>query len=104
MATEIAKWYSARDSGSLEDDSEKNAADVDVGTNGRVSDGGVWDKCGMKKCIANGSLQIPDPSAPPGGDSELPYVIVGDQGFGLKPYLMRPFPDFAAIPPEKRIF
>ena len=32
---------------------------VDMGTNGRVSDGGVWRKCDLKTAIESGVLGIP---------------------------------------------
>ncbi|GFY41288.1 RNA-directed DNA polymerase from mobile element jockey [Trichonephila inaurata madagascariensis] len=33
---------------------------VDVGTNGRVSDGGVWGKSKLKQAITNGDMNIPE--------------------------------------------
>jgi len=35
----------------------------------------------------------------------LPYVLVGDQGYPLKEYLMRPYPmDKGRVPRQKEIF
>ena len=34
---------------------------ADVGTNGRVSDGGVWNKCGLMKAIEVGTVVLPPP-------------------------------------------
>ena len=38
---------------------------ADVGTNGRVSDGGVWNKCGFSKALENQELSIPNPRCLP---------------------------------------
>ena len=38
-----------------------------------------------------GQVQWPDPTFLPGTQTVLPYFIVGDSGFPLKSYLMRPF-------------
>ena len=36
---------------------------ADVGTNGRVSDGGVWNKCGLSQAIEDGIISLPHPGA-----------------------------------------
>ena len=76
---------------------------VDMGTNGRVSDGGVWGKCDLKNAIENGVLGIPSPDVLPGSDKIVPHVIVADEAFGLKSYLMRPFPS-KQLGYEERIY
>ena len=76
---------------------------VDVGTNGRISDGGVWGKSALKNAIENGSLDIPGITRLPGSEAAVPHVIVADEAFGLKQYLMRPYPG-RHIPREERIF
>ena len=38
---------------------------ADVGTNGRVSDGGVWSKCGFSKALENQELPIPNSQTQP---------------------------------------
>ena len=64
---------------------------VDVGAQGRASDAGVWDKSNLNKYLEGKRLQVP-------GDAILPYsntksyVIVGDDAFPLKTYLMKPYP------------
>ena len=42
--------------------------------------------------MENGSLNIPLDSCLPGTNIEAPFVIVGDEAFPLKTYLMRPYP------------
>ena len=42
--------------------------------------------------MENSFFNIPPPTVIPGSNIKLPYVIVGDEAFPLKPYLMRPYP------------
>lgn len=63
----------------------------DVGTNGRISDGGVFNQSGLHHAIETNSLNIPQPSALPNTDIEVPHLIVADDAFALKNYLMKPF-------------
>lgn len=51
---------------------------IDVGCNGRISDGGVFRNCNMFTKLENGFL--------PAGS-----FLVGDDAFPLKPYLLKPF-------------
>ncbi|XP_060808111.1 uncharacterized protein LOC132903550 [Amyelois transitella] len=53
---------------------------VNVGTNGRASDGGVYQKSNLAQALENNSLNFPDQS-----------VIVADAAFPLKSYLMKPY-------------
>lgn len=62
----------------------------DIGTNGRVNEGGVWNKCGLAKALEEGKMNLPLPCCLPGGNEQVPYVLIGDDAFALKPYLMKP--------------
>ena len=65
---------------------------VDIGTNGRISDGGVWDSSKFKSAIENSALNIPPEECLPGTDVSVPYVFLGDDAFPLKTYFMKPYP------------
>ena len=65
---------------------------ADVGTNGRVADGGVWNKCSFLKSMEEGNLEIPESKPLPGGKQLMPYVIVGDDAFALNNFMMKPYP------------
>jgi hypothetical protein len=52
---------------------------IDVGSNGSLSDGGVFRNCSLFEALDNGLL-------PNNG------VIIGDDAFPLKTYLMKPYP------------
>lgn len=76
---------------------------VDVGTQGRASDAGVWDKSNLRKYLEEKRLQVPADGLLPHSKSQSPYVIVGDDAFPLKTYLMKPYPG-QNLTPDQRIF
>ena len=61
---------------------------VDIGCNGRVSDGGVFKNCMLYKELEQETLNLPKPSVLPGSTCVSPYVIVADDAFAMsiKPY------------------
>lgn len=64
---------------------------VDVGTNGRVSDGGVIYNTKFWELLQNNKLNIPKPSQLPDTVTNFPYVFVGDDAFALGINLMKPY-------------
>lgn len=64
---------------------------IDVGSKGRVSDGGVFNRSLLNGALQNNSLNIPPPRPLPGTDIETPFVILADDAFALKPYIMKPY-------------
>uniref|UniRef100_A0A8D8YZ19 Nuclease HARBI1 n=1 Tax=Cacopsylla melanoneura TaxID=428564 RepID=A0A8D8YZ19_9HEMI len=84
-------------------DAECNFIAVDVGGFGRHSDGGIFAHSNLGKALETGRFNVPGPSALPGTNAEAPYVVVGDQAFPLKNYLMRPYPG-ENLPREKEVF
>lgn len=76
---------------------------VDIGTNGRVSDGGVFSKTSFNKALVNGELNIPAPNSLVPGMKPLPFVFVADDAFALRPNIMKPF-NFRELLRTRRIF
>ncbi|KAG0713730.1 Protein ALP1-like [Chionoecetes opilio] len=76
---------------------------IDVGAQGRASDAGVWDKCNLKKYIEDKKLQVPSESPLPYSSTQSPFVIVGDDAFPLKTYMMKPYPG-KNLTGDQRIF
>lgn len=66
---------------------------VDIGAQGRQSDGGIFAASTFGKKFAMGTMDIPAPCSVSGSETVLPYVCLGDQAFPLKPYLLRPYPE-----------
>lgn len=64
---------------------------ADVGTNGRISDGGVIKNTDFGKAIYTKSLKIPEPSQLPNSNKVLPFVFVGDNAFQMHENLIKPF-------------
>ena len=45
-------------------DANNNFLCVDIGTNGRVSDSGIWKDSVLRKAIESGELSLPTPPPP----------------------------------------
>lgn len=78
---------------------------ADVGTNGRVSDGSVWQRSDLKQLFSSqdNPLNFPPPQPLPGRVKPSPYVLTGDDAFGLTEYLMKPYPQ-SGLDVDKRIY
>lgn len=76
---------------------------VHTGTNGRVSDGGIWSQTGICKRLKENKLTIPNPSTLPNTIDEFPYVFIGDEAFPLMENLMKPYPQ-KEISYDEKIF
>jgi hypothetical protein len=76
---------------------------VDIGDNGRHSDGGVLTNSEFGQALENGTLSIPSDCPLPckaQPNINLPYVIVGDEAFPLKLNMLRPYPGKNLSEPE----
>ena len=76
---------------------------ADVGTNGRVADGGVWNKCSFLKSLEGGSLGVPDCKPLPFGHELVPCVVVADDASALRSFGMKPYPQ-KNLTTERRIY
>ncbi|XP_011705817.1 PREDICTED: uncharacterized protein LOC105461018 [Wasmannia auropunctata] len=76
---------------------------VDIGAYGRRSDGGIFGSSVMGKNFNANGMNVPKPSAVAGGRI-LPYCLVGDEAFPLKPYMLRPYPGKNGLSQEQDIF
>ncbi|XP_046144675.1 protein ANTAGONIST OF LIKE HETEROCHROMATIN PROTEIN 1-like [Osmia bicornis bicornis] len=72
-------------------DAEYNFMYVDVGCQGRISDGGDLKNCDLSKKIHTNTLGLPEKSVLPNRTKEIPYVFLGDETFALSENLMKPF-------------
>jgi hypothetical protein len=74
---------------------------IDVGASGSQSDGGIFHRSMLGKKLENGTLNVPHPKLV--GQDILPHVIVADDAFPLKSFLMKPFPG-KFLTEERRIY
>lgn len=76
---------------------------ADVGVNGRVSDGCVFSHTTFGQKLQDQSLHLPEPACLPNSIRQVPYVLVGDDAFGLCENLLKPY-NRADLNNPKRIF
>jgi len=65
---------------------------VDIGSYGKNSDGGILSNSNLGKALEKNKLNIPNDQYLPSTNEKLPLVIIGDEAFPLKKYLLRPYP------------
>jgi hypothetical protein len=73
---------------------------VDIGSYGRHNDSGIFKNSAFYREYIDGKTILP-PKPLPGTNIPVPHVLIGDEGFALQTYLMRPFPR-AAIANDAR--
>ena len=76
---------------------------VDIGCNGRVSDGGVFRESTLCHALSHNTLNIPPPEPLQGCTLPVPYMLVADEAFPLKEYIQKPFSQ-SGLTNEKRIY
>lgn len=72
-------------------DANFNFIYANVGCQGRISDGGVFESTQFKECLQNNTMNLPPPQCLPGQEVPAPYVFVADDAFPLKENIMKPF-------------
>lgn len=76
---------------------------IDVGINGKISDGGVLYYSDFGRLMQEGKLNLPGPSALPNTNELFPHVFVGDEAFALTKEIMKPFSE-KTLNPERLEF
>lgn len=65
---------------------------VDIGGFGKNSDSGIFEQSNMGKRFEENTMNVTGPKNLPRQNEPCGHVLIGDEAFALKPYLMRPFP------------
>jgi len=73
---------------------------IDVGKNGRLSDGGIIECTEFYRRLQNNQLHIPDNNET---SENLNFVFLADDAFPLQEHILKPFPQ-RNLSKEKRIF
>lgn len=78
---------------------------VDIGSQGRLSDGGIFKRTTLYKRLEEKSMKIPQPSILQIPYTlRVPYVILADKAFALNEYTMKPFQGEPERGSPERIF
>ena len=86
---------------------------INVGCQGRISDGGVLKSSDLHHGIQSSSFNIPNPTPlPKTGDlcwdedeyPDIPCMIVGDEAFQLANYMMKPYSTSRQLSDEQLVF
>ncbi|XP_045495296.1 putative nuclease HARBI1 [Colias croceus] len=77
---------------------------ADVGSQGRISDGGVFNQSILYQKLSSNSMNLPRPIPLPNSDIVMPYVFLGDGAFALSTHLMKPFSGHHALGSPERVF
>ena len=64
---------------------------VDIGESGRDSHGGVLANSNLGIAMNDGLLKFPEPRTLPGTSKTFPYVLVADEAFPLKPFMVKSY-------------
>lgn len=65
---------------------------IEVGGRGNQSDGGTFSGSALYQCLENNTFNMPPDEELPNSNVKVPVVLIGDEAYPLKPYLLRPFP------------
>lgn len=85
-------------------DSDYNFLFADIGTHGRMSDGGVFSDSLLCQKINENDEVFPESIPLPGRNMPVPYVFVSDAAFALSKRLMKPYPGVPPYGSQQRIF
>ncbi|XP_053405057.1 putative nuclease HARBI1 [Mercenaria mercenaria] len=76
---------------------------VDVGGDGAMSDGQIFNESELKECLEDCFINLPGPDTLPHDDQNTPYFFLGDDAFALRTFKMKPY-SRRQLTDEERIF
>ncbi|XP_018402816.1 PREDICTED: uncharacterized protein LOC108779808 [Cyphomyrmex costatus] len=77
---------------------------VDIGNYGSLNDAGIWSHTTMSQALENNTVSVPQARCLDNTNITIPFSLIGDEGFPLKSYLMRPFAKKNLLGNEQRVF
>lgn len=86
-------------------DSDYNFLFADIGTHGRMSDGGVFNDSLLYQQIITNKANFPEVTPLPGRNRPVPYILVADAAaFALSSSAMKPYSGVPSYGSRERIF
>lgn len=76
---------------------------VDIGCNGRVSDGGVYNQSALPAVLEGEDYNIPGSRPLKGRAKPVPFALLADDAFAMTPRILKPFP-FRNQPGDIRVY
>lgn len=76
---------------------------VDIGAEGRQSDGGIFANSKFGQRFERNEINLPQPSEIEPSGPLLPYVLVADEAFALTHYMMRPYPRSGRLNRQRKV-
>ena len=77
---------------------------VDIGAEGRNSDGGIFRQSIIGKKFFNGQFNVPPPSKISDERPSIPYMLVADAAFPMTNFLTKPYSSRSGISQENKVF
>ena len=77
---------------------------VNIGTQGRLSDGAVFNQTEFKKTLMDCKMNLQQPAPLPGRTVSVPSVFLSDAAFPIHPNLIKPYPGTHSKGTAERIF
>ena len=75
-------------------DSDYKFIYVDVGAEGKASDGGIWNNCSFTEHLLDPANPLDIPKPDHLNHVTTPYYFAGDSAFKLLPNMMKPYPSY----------
>lgn len=85
-------------------DSDYRFIFADIGGQGRISDGGIFQNSLLWQKIDCNTIHLPSDTPLTGREKNMPYVFLGDGAFALHKHVMKPFPGNHDIGTAERTF
>lgn len=64
---------------------------ANVGSYGSESDCGIFNQTDLRRRLEDGTLGLPAPAPFPHDDEDIPYFLIGDDAFPLRPWMIKPY-------------
>lgn len=85
-------------------DADYNFLYANVGCQGRISDGGVFNNSALCRLLNDNELNIPHKTPLPGRNLPVPYFFLGDDAFPLQPHIIKAYDGNHTMGSSKRVF